>query len=236
MRIAIKWTAMTVVVSLIVYLFHGIILMDMDFMMRPTVPSILRSLFMIIGVLFLLAYSLHIIIQDYEKLTKKQATTGLAWRIALLYFLALMVVDVLLGFILGHSFQIISVDPIEMLLSIGFRQVIFLIISMYLLGKWRVFEKAGLKGWTSFVPIYNEYQKTVIGKKEGWWVIMLFLPFVNLIFSILITNGVSKAFGKSGGFTLGLLCLPFMFYPMLGFGKDSLKPHKGLQLHSKDED
>jgi hypothetical protein len=35
---------------------------------------------------------------------------------------------------------------------------------------------------------------------------------------ILIYNGIAKSFGKGGGFTVGLLLLPFVFFPILGFG------------------
>jgi hypothetical protein len=31
-------------------------------------------------------------------------------------------------------------------------------------------------------------------------------------------NLLSKSFGQSEGFTIGLILLPFIFYPMLGFG------------------
>ena len=44
------------------------------------------------------------------------------------------------------------------------------------------------------------------------------IPFVNLIFAIWMTNLMSKSFGKSEGFTIGLLLLPLIFYPILGFG------------------
>jgi len=31
-------------------------------------------------------------------------------------------------------------------------------------------------------------------------------------------NLLSKSFGKSEGFTIGLIIFPFIFYPILGFG------------------
>jgi hypothetical protein len=33
-----------------------------------------------------------------------------------------------------------------------------------------------------------------------------------------MTNLLSKSFGKSEGFTVGLILLPFIFYPILGLG------------------
>jgi len=66
MKTAIKWTVIIVVVSLIIYEFNWMLLKDMVFMSMPTITSILQSLLMIIVVLFLLTFSLNIIIQDYE--------------------------------------------------------------------------------------------------------------------------------------------------------------------------
>lgn len=57
-----------------------------------------------------------------------------------------------------------------------------------------------------------------------WWILIMFIPMIGSIASIyfLILLGIStaRAFGKSDGFGIGLILLPFVFYPMLGFGKD----------------
>jgi len=45
----------------------------------------------------------------------------------------------------------------------------------------------------------------------------MFIPFVNVIVWYIILNELSKSFGKGVGFTLGLIFLPFIFYPILGF-------------------
>lgn len=97
------------------------------------------------------------------------------------------------------------------LVWLGF--IVFFIAAM-----WKVFEKAEQPGWTAIVPIYNLYIMTKIGGKPGWWVIMFFLPIVNLIFLIWLYNMISKSFGKAEGFTVGLVILGFIFWPVLGFG------------------
>lgn len=48
--------------------------------------------------------------------------------------------------------------------------------------------------------------------------VMYFIPFVNIIFLIWSINLLSKSFGKDEGFTVGLLFLGIIFYPILGFG------------------
>ncbi len=96
--------------------------------------------------------------------------------------------------------------------------IFILIFSMLIAGQWRTFEKAGKPGWACIVPIYNLIVMAEIGKKPLWWVFMLFIPFVNIVFGIMLINGVSKAFGKDEGWTVGMIFLPFIFYPMLAWG------------------
>jgi hypothetical protein len=45
------------------------------------------------------------------------------------------------------------------------------------------------------------------------------IPVVNIVFLIWLYNMVSKSFGHDEGFTMGLLLLGFIFWPILGFGK-----------------
>ena len=92
--------------------------------------------------------------------------------------------------------------------------IIFLIISV-----WKVYEKAGQAGWTSLIPFYNIIiLLRIIGKPWWWLLLMIFIPVVNIIFTIWMTNLLSKSFGKGVGFTLGLIFLGFIFCPILGFG------------------
>lgn len=92
---------------------------------------------------------------------------------------------------------------------------------------WRIYEKAGKPGWASLIPFYNFYVLLEIVGKPGWWLIWLFIPFANLVVSIWVTNLLSKSYGKNEGFTLGLIFLSFIFYPILGFGNDSYQGAAG---------
>ena len=47
---------------------------------------------------------------------------------------------------------------------------------------------------------------------------MLLIPILNIVFAIWALNMLSKSFGKSEGYTVGLLFLGIVFYPMLAFG------------------
>jgi Family of unknown function (DUF5684) len=83
---------------------------------------------------------------------------------------------------------------------------------------WKVFSKAGQPGWAVIVPIVNTYFVCKVAGRPGWWVILMFIPFVNFIIWIILCIDVAKSFGKGVGFGIGLLLLPIIFFPILGFG------------------
>ena len=96
--------------------------------------------------------------------------------------------------------------------------VVFMIASI-----WKVFTKAGQPGWASIIPIYNVYIMLKIADKPGWWLLLFFIPVVNLIIAILTAVGIANNFGKGGGFVVGMILLPIVFYPILAFGSAEYK-------------
>ncbi len=88
-------------------------------------------------------------------------------------------------------------------------------------GMWKMFEKAGLAGWKAIIPIYNIYLETVyIAKREWWFIILYFIPIVNIFAMLKVHKEIAKNFGISSplAFSFGLTFLSFIFYPILGFG------------------
>lgn len=94
---------------------------------------------------------------------------------------------------------------------------------------WRIFAKAGKPGWAAIVPIYNTVVWLEIIGKPVWWILLLMIPGINIVFAIWITNLLSKSFGKDEAFTVGLILLPFVFYPILAFGKAQYAGPAGLE-------
>ena len=68
----------------------------------------------------------------------------------------------------------------------------------------------------------------IIGK-PWWWILLLLIPGVNIIFGVWMFNLLSISFGKNEGFTVGLVLLPFIFLPILGFGEDAYKGPTGIK-------
>lgn len=85
-------------------------------------------------------------------------------------------------------------------------------------GIWKTFEKAGKPGWGAIIPIYNLILLLQIANKPLWWIILFFIPLVNIIVAIIVPIEIAAKFGKGAGFGLGLAFLGFIFYPILGFG------------------
>ena len=95
---------------------------------------------------------------------------------------------------------------------------ILIVTVITLAGQWKVFEKAGKPGWACIIPIYNIIVLLEIVGKPIWWIFLFLIPCVNFVFLIWAKNLLSKSFGQSEGFTVGLVLLSFIFYPILGFG------------------
>src|SRR5881396_3548616 len=102
-------------------------------------------------------------------------------------------------------------SPLSMI--VGLLIALLLIVAM-----WKVFTKAGQPGWASIIPIYNLYIWCKIVGRPGWWIILLLIPFVNIIVGIVLCIDMAKSFGKGAGFGIGLALLGIIFWPILGFG------------------
>ena len=93
------------------------------------------------------------------------------------------------------------------------------VLVIVVIGGWKVFEKAGQPGWAILVPFYNAYIMLKIAGRPGWWLILYFIPLVNLVIAIIVAIDIAKAFGQSAVFGFFLLfLLGGIGYLVLGFG------------------
>ena len=92
------------------------------------------------------------------------------------------------------------------------------IIVLIIAAQWRIYEKAGKPGWACLIPFYNHWVLVEIIHKPTSWFWYMLIPFVNIYFGIAAVHALSKAFGKDVGFTLLMIFVPFVAYPMLAFG------------------
>lgn len=96
--------------------------------------------------------------------------------------------------------------------------VYFAFLILMIAAMWKMFTKAGQPGWAVLIPIYNVYVMCKIAGRPGWWLLLMLIPLVNLIIFIILYVDIAKNFGSGVGFAIGMLLLPFIFFPILGFG------------------
>ncbi|HMP77148.1 MAG TPA: DUF5684 domain-containing protein [Kiritimatiellia bacterium] len=97
--------------------------------------------------------------------------------------------------------------------------IIWLAVAVFMIAAlWKTFVKAGQPGWAAIIPIYNLIVLLQIAGKPLWFIVLFFIPVANIVAAILTYIALANAFGKGGGFAAGLLLLPIVFFPILGFG------------------
>ena len=89
---------------------------------------------------------------------------------------------------------------------------------LLIVATWMIYRKANKPGWAAIVPFYSTYVEFEITWGSGWRFLMLLIPIYNIILFIQTEVKLAKAFGKGGGFAVGLIFLPCVFYPILAFG------------------
>lgn len=102
------------------------------------------------------------------------------------------------------------------------------IIRSYALSK--IFEKAGQQGWKAWVPVYNHWILLQLGGQAGWWSLMLFVPFVNIVaivFLYMAMYYVGLKLQKTAVFLLLALLLPIVWYLWLAFDSSKWKESAG---------
>lgn len=74
--------------------------------------------------------------------------------------------------------------------------LIFLLIQIiHFFGTWKLYKKAGRKSWEAIIPVYNAVILMQIIKRPKWWVILLFIPVVNLLMFPVIWIETIRTFG-----------------------------------------
>ena len=144
-----------------------------------------------------------------------------------------MVSNVPLG-LLNLSAALIVIWSILMFLTIG------VIVPMCAVSKACIFTKANRPAWASIIPFYSSYVLFDFTMGKAWLgLVYSLLPILNffnigvlttissiamLVIGIFMSVNLSYSFGKKIPFAIGLILLPFIFYPILGFGKSEYQP------------
>ncbi len=120
----------------------------------------------------------------------------------------------------------------------GIQWIIFILIVqvIHFLGTWKLYTKAGRKAWEAAIPVYNGIVLMKIINRPWWWVLLLFIPIINLLMFPVVWVETVRSFGKSKltDTWAAILTLGFYIY-YLNYVEDvkyienrDLKPKTGL--------
>lgn len=111
----------------------------------------------------------------------------------------------------------------------------YFLFSLMIVAVAMIFVKADRPSWASIIPFYNSYLLFEISMGKGWlglicsflplivfvsYQISIFLYLVCFVLVIFLSIKLANCFGKGIWFALGLMFLPFIFYPILAFSDD----------------
>ncbi len=122
------------------------------------------------------------------------------------------------------------------------------LLVLVLIATWKIFVKAGEKGWKSLIPFYAQYiQFRIAGISKIFWIdlpVMILLLVLNWtgrnemgVYKVLYYSNfalqalsygyLARAFGKKVKFCIAAAFLPVIFLPILGFGSAKYVGTKG---------
>ncbi|MGW9686821.1 signal peptidase I [Flagellimonas sp. 2504JD1-5] len=120
----------------------------------------------------------------------------------------------------------------------GTQWIIFILIIqvIHFLGTWKLYVKAGRKAWEAAIPVYNGIVLMKIINRPWWWVLLLFIPIINLLMFPVVWVETIRSFGKNKLIDTWAAILTFGFYIYyINYAEDvtyienrDLKPKTGL--------
>jgi signal peptidase I len=93
----------------------------------------------------------------------------------------------------------------------GWLIFILLVQVIHGIGTWKLYVKAGRKAWEAFIPVYNGIVLMQIINRPKWWILLLFIPVINLFLFPIIWIETLRTFGKKStvDMVLGVVTLGF---------------------------
>jgi signal peptidase I len=93
----------------------------------------------------------------------------------------------------------------------GWLIFILLVQVIHGIGTWKLYVKAGRKSWEAFIPLYNGIVLMQLINRPKWWILLLFIPVINLFLFPIIWIETLRTFGKKStvDMVLGVVTLGF---------------------------
>ena len=106
---------------------------------------------------------------------------------------------------------------------------------IYIIGKWKLFQKAGKQGWESIIPFYSSWVLVEISGLAWWWFLIIIAPtilgiidenlsglatLISLFGSFCCYYNISKKLHKDTGFAVLITLFSGIMIPIIGFSKN----------------
>ncbi|RMG78199.1 MAG: S26 family signal peptidase [Bacteroidetes bacterium] len=96
--------------------------------------------------------------------------------------------------------------------------IYLILLIIFLISYYKLFEKAGRKGWEALIPGYNLYVLMQILKKPWWWIFLFLFPGVNILMMFVVFVNTAIVFGKRETIDgIKAVLIPFIFLPQMAF-------------------
>jgi signal peptidase I len=96
----------------------------------------------------------------------------------------------------------------------------FIALIGYQNGLWKIFEKAGEKGWKSLIPVYRMWVWLQILSRPWWWMLLIIFPFIGIFMTYMMIWKTIRLYRKTSYLPLIFgTFFYFIYLPYLGFSK-----------------
>jgi signal peptidase I len=111
--------------------------------------------------------------------------------------------------------------------------ILLLIIILFPMLNYWIFDDAGVGGYKALIPFYNYYTWLKVIGKPWWWLLIMLVPFINffMIMLMLVQNALSYSKHNLGEQALAVL-VPFAYLPYLGLSEKEhyVKPENRVRV------
>ncbi|MDD5551699.1 MAG: DUF5684 domain-containing protein [Candidatus Pacebacteria bacterium] len=135
----------------------------------------------------------------------------------------------------SYTYDVSNSGPALVAFSFIYFIVIIAIYVYYALCLQNIAKKTNTEnGWFAWIPILNVILMLQIAKKPVWWIVLMLIPFVNIVIMILVWMAIAEQAGKENWWGILIALVPvvnFILLGMLAFGKSegTTKPKEPTQ-------